>query len=151
MNWQAVAFDWNQARAFLVTAEEGSLSAAARALGLSQPTLGRQVTALEDSLGVLLFERVGKSLLLTQTGRDLLAHVRLMGQAAAGISLAASGHSEAIEGKVSVTAFDGAATYLLPGVLERLQTSAPGASGGPAGLQPGAGHPAREADIALRT
>ena len=41
MNWQSVTFDWNRARAFLVTAEEGSLSAAARALGLTQPTLGR--------------------------------------------------------------------------------------------------------------
>jgi DNA-binding transcriptional LysR family regulator len=150
MNWQAVAFDWNQARAFLVTAEEGSLSAAARALGLSQPTLGRQVAALEESLGVLLFERVGKSLSLTPTGQDLLAHVRLMGRAAADTSLAAAGHSEAIDGKVSVTAFDGAATYLLPGVLERLQSRAPGlqvdllASNLVRDLQ------RREADIALR-
>ncbi|MEQ9199325.1 MAG: LysR family transcriptional regulator, partial [Rhodospirillales bacterium] len=43
MNWTSIAFDWNQVRAFLVTAEEGSFSAAARALRLSQPTLGRQV------------------------------------------------------------------------------------------------------------
>ena len=42
MDWQSINFDWNRARAFLVTAEEGSLSAAARALGLTQPTLGRQ-------------------------------------------------------------------------------------------------------------
>ena len=48
MNWQTIAFDWNQARAFLVTAEEGSLFAAARALGLTQPTLGRQVAGLEE-------------------------------------------------------------------------------------------------------
>src|SRR5262245_33237145 len=47
MDWRSVRFDWNRARAFLVTAEEGSLSAAARALGLTQPTLGRQVEALE--------------------------------------------------------------------------------------------------------
>ncbi|MFT5508505.1 MAG: DNA-binding transcriptional LysR family regulator [Hyphomicrobiaceae bacterium] len=59
MNWPSIAFDWNQARAFLATAEEGSLSAAARALGLTQPTLGRQVAALENQLGVMLFERVG--------------------------------------------------------------------------------------------
>ena len=51
MNWQSVAFDWNQARVFLATAEERSLSAAARALGLTQPTLGRQVAALEEELG----------------------------------------------------------------------------------------------------
>ena len=46
MDWRAVKFDWNRARAFLVTAEEGSLSAAPRALGMAQPTLGRQVYAL---------------------------------------------------------------------------------------------------------
>ena len=65
MNWQAMSFDWNQARAFLLTAEEGSLSAAARALGLTQPTVGRQVASLEESLGMVLFERIGKSLALT--------------------------------------------------------------------------------------
>ena len=52
-------------RAFLVTAEEGSFSAAARALNSSQPTLGRQVSALEDELGLALFERVGAKLVLT--------------------------------------------------------------------------------------
>jgi DNA-binding transcriptional LysR family regulator len=60
MDWRSVQFDWNLVRAFLVTAEEGSLSAAARALGLTQPTLSRQVAGLEEELGVSLFERVGK-------------------------------------------------------------------------------------------
>ena len=59
MDWRSVKFDWNKARAFLVTAEEGSLSAAARALGMAQPTLGRQVDGLEQELGIVLFERVG--------------------------------------------------------------------------------------------
>ncbi len=58
--------DWNRIRAFLATAEEGSLSAAARTLGLTQPTLGRQVAALEEELGILLFERIGRSLVLTR-------------------------------------------------------------------------------------
>ena len=62
MNWQTSPFDWNQARAFLATAEAGSLSAAARSLGLTQPTLSRQVAALEEALGVVLFDRVGRSL-----------------------------------------------------------------------------------------
>ena len=60
MDWRSVRFDWNRARAFLVTAEEGSLSAAARALGMAQPTLGRQVEALQEELGVVLFERTGR-------------------------------------------------------------------------------------------
>ena len=106
MEWQSVAFDWNQVRAFLVTAEEGSFSAAARALGLTQPTLGRQVAALEDHLGVTLFERLGRSLSLTQSGLELLDHVRAMGNAASRISLTASGQSQRIEGQVRITATD---------------------------------------------
>ena len=78
MDWRSVNFDWNRARAFLVTAEEGSLSAAARALGMTQPTLGRQVTALGKELGLVLFERVGQGLVLTPSGLDLLEHVRAM-------------------------------------------------------------------------
>ena len=50
MSWNAIRFDWNRARAFLVAAEEGSLSAAARALGVAQPTLGRQVEQLDEVL-----------------------------------------------------------------------------------------------------
>ena len=125
MIWDSVSFDWNQARAFLATAEEGSLSAAARALGLTQPTLGRQVAALEEDLGVVLFERVGRSLSLTQSGLDLLEHVRAMGDAANRISLAASGRSQAIEGQVSITASDAMSTYILPAVLKRLRDMAP--------------------------
>ena len=63
-------FDWNRARAFLVTAEEGSFSAAARALSSTQPTVGRQVAALEQELGVTLFERIGTRLELTVSGLD---------------------------------------------------------------------------------
>ena len=126
MNWQSVAFDWNQARAFLATAEEGSLSAAARALGQTQPTLGRQVAALEEDLGVTLFERVGRSLALTQAGLELLDHFRAMGDAAGRISLAASGQSQAIEGHVRVTATNIMATYHLPPVLQRIRETAPG-------------------------
>jgi DNA-binding transcriptional LysR family regulator len=96
MDWRAINFDWNHARAFLVTAEEGSLTAAAQALGMAQPTLGRQVAALEAATGVALFERVGRGLELTPSGRDLLEHVRAMYEAAGNLSLAASGQSRSI-------------------------------------------------------
>ena len=125
MNWQSVSFDWNQARAFLATAEEGSLSAAARALGQTQPTLGRQVAALEENLGVTLFERVGRSLSLTQSGLELLEHFRAMGEAAGRISLTASGQSQAIEGHVRITATNVMATYHLPAMLKQLREIAP--------------------------
>ena len=126
MNWQSVAFDWNQARAFLATAEEGSLSAAARALGQTLPTLGRQVAALEEDLGVTLFDRVGRSLVLTPSGLELLDHVRAMADAANPISLTASGQSQAIEGHVSITATPIMATSHLPAMLKRIREEAPG-------------------------
>lgn len=126
MNWQSVRFDWNRARAFLITAETGSLSAAGRALGLSQPTIGRQVAALEEELGVLLFERVSGRLTLTATGVDLLEHVRAMGGAAMQLSLSATGQSTAIEGLVSITASETVAAYLLAPVLRRLRAEQPG-------------------------
>ena len=91
MDWKTVNFDWNRARAFLITAEEGSLSAAARALGMAQPALGRQVSALEDELGAVLFQRTGRGLTLTQSGLELMDHVRAKGDAATRVSLAASG------------------------------------------------------------
>ena len=150
MNWQSVSFDWNQVRAFLVTAEEGSFSAAARALGLTQPTLGRQVASLEDHLGVTLFERVGRSLSLTQSGLELLDHVRTMGDAASRFSLTASGQSQRIEGRVCITATDLRSMHLLPGALKRLRDTAPGievelvASNDVRDLR------RREADIAIR-
>jgi DNA-binding transcriptional LysR family regulator len=125
MNWNAVSFDWNQVRAFLATVEEGSLSAAARALGQTQPTLSRQVAGLEQDLGVTLFERGPRAMALTDAGVELVDHVRAMGEAATRLSLSASGHSQAIDGHVSVTATDMTATYLLPLVLTQLRDEAP--------------------------
>lgn len=144
-------FDWNRARAFLVTAEEGSLSAAARALAMTQPTLGRQVDALEEELGVVLFERAGRGLVLTPSGLELLDHVRAMGEAAGRFSLAASGQSQSIEGSICITASEIEAAYLLPPIVERLRREAPGieveivASNATIDLK------RREADIAIRS
>lgn len=125
MNWDAISFDWNQVRAFLATAEEGSLSAAARALRQTQPTISRQVSALEDSLGVTLFERGSRQMLLTDSGRDLLDHVRHMAEAATRVSLVASGKSQSISGKVMVTATSMFASQYLPDVLLEVRKQAP--------------------------
>ncbi len=125
MNWNAISFDWNQARSFLAVAEEGSLSAAALALKLTQPTVTRQLAALEDALGVTLLERTGRTVSLTPAGLDLLDHVRVMAEGANMMSLVASGQSQNIEGKVRVTASEMTATYILPDVLDRLYDTAP--------------------------
>ena len=118
--------DWNQLKAFLETAETGSLSAAARKLGLTQPTLSRQVAAIEARLGVTLFERVGKAMALTGTGLALLDHARAMGAAAADLQLAATGQSQAVDGVVCISATDMVAAHLLPPLLARLREEAPG-------------------------
>ncbi|EBA16750.1 transcriptional regulator, LysR family protein [Roseobacter sp. SK209-2-6] len=117
--------DWNHIRAFLKTAETGSLSAAARKLGLTQPTLSRQVAALEADLGLLLFERLGKSLSLTDAGRELLAHSQKVGKAVDGLQLAASGQTQSIEGTIRITASDVTTAFVLPPVLHELRLRAP--------------------------
>lgn len=150
MNWDAIAFDWNRVRAFLATAEEGSLSAAARALNQTQPTLGRQVAALEEELGVVLFERIGRSLRLTASGQELLGHVRAMGDAANRISLAASGQSQSVEGRVMISASDIMCAYILPGALRELRQIAPRLTVEIVATDEISDLQRREADIAIR-
>lgn len=151
MDWRAVNFDWNRARAFLITAEEGSLSAAARALGMTQPTLGRQVAALEEELGVVLFERVGRGLALTAGGLDLLEHVRGMGEAANRVSLSASGQSQTIEGPIRITASEVISAFVLPPMLEALRRVHPGLSIELVASNTVRDLRRREADIAIRS
>ena len=142
--------DWNHIRAFMATAEHGSLSAAARALGLTQPTLSRQVAALEDELGVMLFERVGRSLELTQTGLEMLEHTRAMGSAVDRISLAATGQSQTIAGEVRITAADIFSAYVLPSILKPLREIAPDLGVDVVAANDIRDLMRREADIALR-
>ncbi|MEL6841018.1 MAG: LysR family transcriptional regulator [Pseudomonadota bacterium] len=150
MNWSALNFDWNQARAFLVTAETGSFSAAARALNMTQPTLGRQVAGLEDALEIVLFERIGRRLELTPAGKDMLAHLRVMGEGAIAASLTASGRSEAVTGEVCISVTDIFAVYSMPAIVADLRRIVPQvqikvqASNALSDLQ------RREADIAVR-
>lgn len=150
MDWNAVAFDWNRARAFLVTAEEGSLSAAARALGLAQPTLSRQVEALQQELGVVLFERFGRGLELTPAGANLLEHVRIMGQGAMALSIAAQGQSDEISGPVTISASDAYAGLWLPPILHKLRMQEPGLSIRVLAENSASDLMRREADIAIR-
>lgn len=117
---------------------------------MTQPTLGRQVTALEAELGVALFERAGRGLELTPSGLDLLEHVRTMGDAANQLSLTASGQSTSIEGNICITATEVTAGFTLPAIIQKLREVEPGigveliASNSTSDLK------RREADIALR-
>ena len=149
-DWRSVAFDWNRARAFLVTAEEGSFSAAARALGQAQPTLGRQVAALEEELGVTLFERVGNNLVLTETGLDLVEQLRTMHEAAARVALIAAGQSQSLEGRVRIAASPAVSAHLLPPVLAQLREAHPGIDIELVISNESADLRRREADVAVR-
>ncbi|MCM8556662.1 LysR family transcriptional regulator [Sphingomicrobium sediminis] len=125
MKSSLLAADWNHVRAFLATAEEGSFSAAARVLNSTQPTIGRQIAALEQDLGITLVERSGRGLMLTSAGEQLLDHVRAMGHAVTKISMIADGHAEEIVGTVTITATDLMAAAVLPEILRPLRETAP--------------------------
>jgi len=150
MDWRSVKFDWTKARAFLVTAEEGSLSAAARALGMAQPTLGRQVDGLEQELGIILFERVGRGLTLTPSGLELLEHVRAMGEAAGRVSMTALGQSQALEGTICISASETYAAVLLPPIIAKLRIKEPGIQVEIVVTNHASDLRRREADIAIR-
>lgn len=150
MDWRSVRFDWNRARAFLVTVEEGSLSAAARALGLTQSTLGRQVSALEEELGTVLFERVGRGLTLTPSGLELVEHVRAMGEAASLVSLSATGKSQSIEGSVCISASEVDAAFRLPQIVAKIRQREPGIEIEIVATNAESDLRRREADIAIR-
>tara|TARA_R110001592_G_scaffold232050_1_gene489354 strand:+ start:45031 stop:45924 length:894 start_codon:yes stop_codon:yes gene_type:complete len=151
MDWRSITFDWNRARAFLVTAEEGSLAAAARSLGMTQPTLGRQVAALEREIGLDLFTRRGRGLELTPNGIKLLEHVRQMGDAANQFSLSASGKSDVIEGEVSITASELFSTFILPPMIKALRETEPGIEIEIYSTNEERDLSRREADIAIRS
>lgn len=150
MDWRHVSFDWSAVRAFLATAEEGSFSAAARATGSTQPTIGRQVTALEEELGVVLFERVGRGLALTPTGLELVEHARGMGEAASRLSRLAAGQSESLNGPVCISASEVISTHLLPPLLSHIRARHPGIQLELVVTNQVSDLALREADIALR-
>jgi len=150
MNWTSVNFDWNHTRAFLVTAEEGTLSAAAKALDMTQPTLSRQVAALEKELGLTLFERVGQRLVLTDSGVELLEHARSMSAAAQSFSLGASGQSQKIEGLVTLSVGELDAVYRLPKIIAKLRKEEPAIDIEVLVTNAASDLKRREADIAIR-
>ena len=118
--------DWSLYRAFLSVMTEGSLSAAARALGLTQPTLGRQVAELERSLGVALFIRSPQGLKPTDAALDLAPHAQAMAGAASAMARAASGAGNTARGIVRITASEIVGAEVLPQILAAYRPLHPG-------------------------
>lgn len=117
--------DWSLWRSFGAVVEHGSLSAAARALGLSQPTLGRHVEALEQALGMNLFERTLSGLRATDTALKLYEPVLTAQQALAEATLMAEGASAALTGSVRITSSTVMCHYVLPALLADLRETFP--------------------------
>jgi DNA-binding transcriptional LysR family regulator len=109
--------DWSQYRAFLAILREGSLSGAARDLGLAQPTLGRQIAELERALGAALFIRSPRGLTPTDVARDIAPYAEAMASAAGAMRRAATGGASAAAGVVRITASDMIGAEVLPGLL----------------------------------
>ena len=119
------AFDWSLVQAFLSVAETGSLSAAARALGRSQPTLGRQIRSIEAQVGAELFHRRPRGLEMTETGSALIAPARTMREAANAMALAAAGREEGLAGTVRITASVAVSVFHLPRILTDIRRAEP--------------------------
>jgi len=125
MNERGAELDWTHLHSFAAVAREGSLSAAARKLNQSQPTIGRHVKALEQTLGVELFTRVARGLELTRAGQEILAHARGMEDAAARLRLAAEGRASDLRGTVRITASLVVSHYILPQIIADIRAAEP--------------------------
>ena len=118
-------FDWTLIQSFLAVAENGSFSAAGRALNISQPTIGRQIQQLEHQLGTPLFQRDNRGHSLTVTGKSLIDHAQSMKASAAHMSLLAAAHSETLSGVVRITASVVVSQYLMPPILSHIRQQEP--------------------------
>ena len=117
--------DWSLWRSFGAVVEHGSLSAAARALSLSQPTLGRHIEALEAALGTILFERTLAGLKPTETALRLYEPVEAARHALAEAVVRAEGATSSLSGSVRITSSTVMCHYVLPELLYDLRQAFP--------------------------
>jgi DNA-binding transcriptional LysR family regulator len=118
-------FDWNDVRYFIAVAREGSTLAAARALRTSQTTVARRVAALEEALGVPLFEKRQAGYSLTPAGHELLDRAKQLELSAGAFADAAAAHSRDLSGKVKLTTEEVYAITLLAPMLRELHERHP--------------------------
>ena len=142
--------DWSLVNSFLTVAETGSLSAAARLRGASQPTLGRHIRDLEQQLGVQLFRRQPRGLELTDAGRLLISPAERMRDAMRDIHLFAAGRESGLQGTVRVTASEMMAHHVLPPIIAAIRIQLPEVSVELVPTDSSENLLYREADIAVR-
>ena len=121
----AAMLDWNDLKYFLSVADEGSTLAAGRALRVSQTTVARRIAALEEALGLPLFEKRQAGYALTPAGEELLERARQVGQAASGFAEASAAVARDTSGKVRITTQEIFAVSLLAPMLRELHERHP--------------------------
>ena len=105
--------DWNDARIFLAVARHGSLRAAGRALGISQPTIGRRIAAFEAVFGgPTLFDRLPEGLRLNEAGAALLPVAEQLEDAALSLERHRAAAASVLSGTVRISVGEWAAAFL---------------------------------------
>jgi len=117
--------EWELYRTFLGVLQHGSLSGAARALGMAQPTVGRHIAALEAALGLALFTRSQAGLLPTEAALALQPHARVMESTAAMLERTAASYGDGVRGVVRVTVSEVVGVEVMPAVLANLRERYP--------------------------
>lgn len=117
---------WDLYRSFLAVMREGSLSGAARALAMTQPSLGRHIRELEAALDASLFTRSPQGLVPTELAMQLVPHAEAMASATAALRRAVTAGEDAARGVVRVTASEVIGTEVLPPMLAAFRQANPG-------------------------
>lgn len=117
--------DWNLLRAFACVVEMGSLTKAASQLGLSQPTLSRQIATLEEQVGAPLFDRTGRRLRPTEMAQTLQDCAQRMHDAVQALGSLSQTPRDTLSGTVRISTNEVIAAYVLPAVLARLAQQHP--------------------------
>ena len=113
--------DWDDVRFFLSVTRLGNLSAAAKELHVSQPTVGRRLAALEASLGVRLLDRTPDGYVLTVAGQDVHERAERLESEAQALERTVSGRDQRLSGIVRVTCAETMATHVLASCFASLQ------------------------------
>jgi DNA-binding transcriptional LysR family regulator len=116
--------DWEDLRVFLSLSREGNLTATARRLEVSHPTVARRIKSLEDTIGARLFDRLPDRFALTAAGEELLADAQAMEQAAESIHRRSAGLTDTAHGTVRMSAGEAMTAFLarhLPRLRQNLQ------------------------------
>jgi len=115
-----MSLDWDQLRIFLAVAREGTLGAAAKTIGQTQPTIGRRLSALEETVGHVLFQRTTAGFVLTDEGNAVLQHAERIEEEVFSFERQLAGNPASLDGALRLSSSDWFGTLLLAPILAEL-------------------------------